>query len=159
MILVVPCSPGIPHQRNSFGNSPKYGKGVPHIDVPWSVITVKIVRYVFKGGLPAVLRLSLRGLVPRRPLYRTPGAGDGGCVSVSFHSKRDTRQVIGPRDSSVWDLLPTMPGCAVFFFCPVVLSAPDTVLIERNLGKRIDPQTRGMPSPLHPAPWSFRHDQ
>ncbi|XP_034520633.1 adenylate kinase 8 isoform X1 [Ailuropoda melanoleuca] len=46
-----------------------------------------------------------------------------------------------PTRSDVWDLLPHVPGCAVFLLCPVVLSAPDTVLIERNLGKRIDPQT------------------
>ena len=49
--------------------------------------------------------------------------GGGGCFSV---------------------LLPTVSGLASFLLCPVVLSAPDTVLIERNLGKRIDPQTGGM---------------
>lgn len=31
--------------------------------------------------------------------------------------------------------------------CPVVLNAPDTVLIERNVGKRIDPVTGGMMPP------------
>ncbi|KAB0362922.1 hypothetical protein FD754_007078 [Muntiacus muntjak] len=48
------------------------------------------------------------------------GGGDGGCSRV---------------------LLPTVTGLASFLLCPVALSAPDTVLIERNLGKRIDPQT------------------
>ena len=38
-----------------------------------------------------------------------------------------------------------MSGLASFLLCLVMLSAPDTVLIERNLGKRIDPQTGGMP--------------
>uniref|UniRef100_A0A8D1VUQ1 Adenylate kinase 8 n=1 Tax=Sus scrofa TaxID=9823 RepID=A0A8D1VUQ1_PIG len=39
------------------------------------------------------------------------------------------------------DLLPTTPGFTPCLLCPVVLSAPDTVLIERNLGKRVDPLT------------------
>ena len=42
------------------------------------------------------------------------------------------------------------PTRLVSFFasCPVMLSAPDTVLIERTLGKRVDPQTGGR----HPRP-------
>lgn len=35
-----------------------------------------------------------------------------------------------------WDFFP-------FFVCLVVLYAPDTVLIERNSGKRLDPVTEG----------------
>lgn len=37
-----------------------------------------------------------------------------------------------------------------FLLCPVVLNAPDTVLIERNMGKRIDPDTGGMMAPPSP---------
>lgn len=83
------------------------------------------------------------------------GVGNGGCVSVIPQQER-RKTSDWPTRSDVWDLLPHMPGCAVFLLCPVVLSAPDTVLIERNLGKRIDPQTGGMPFHPHPTPWSFR---
>lgn len=48
--------------------------------------------------------------------------------------------------------LPTTPGFASFLLYPVVLSAPDTVLIERNLGKRIDPQTGGTAVSTFPQP-------
>lgn len=40
--------------------------------------------------------------------------------------------------------------------CPVVLSAPDTVLIERNLGKRVDPHNGGTATPRHPTPRRLR---
>lgn len=49
------------------------------------------------------------------------------------------------------DLLPTTPGFTPCLLCPVVLSAPDTVLIERNLGKRVDPLTGGTFSPTPPT--------
>lgn len=45
--------------------------------------------------------------------------------------------------SDMWYLSPAHLSCS-FLLCPVVLNAPDTVLIERNVGKRIDPVTGGM---------------
>lgn len=53
------------------------------------------------------------------------------------------------RGSDVWPLSPEHLACS-FLLCPVVLNAPDTVLIERNLGKRIDPDTGGMMAPPSP---------
>jgi hypothetical protein len=38
-----------------------------------------------------------------------------------------------------------------------MLKAPDTVLIERNLGKRIDPQTGGMTVCAPPTPQFTEH--
>lgn len=49
-------------------------------------------------------------------------------------------------DSGMWHLIPAHLVCS-FLLCPVVLNAPDTVLIERNVGKRIDPVTGGTTPP------------
>lgn len=48
--------------------------------------------------------------------------------------------------SDVEYLSPARLVCS-FLLCPVVLNAPDTVLIERNVGKRIDPVTGGTVPP------------
>lgn len=48
--------------------------------------------------------------------------------------------------SDMWHLIPAHL-VSPFLLCPVVLNAPDTVLIERNVGKRIDPVTGGMTHP------------
>lgn len=70
--------------------------------------------------------------------------GDDCCFNVIIQKNKKPKASIGPCYSYVWHPLPDMPAFAPFLLCPVVLSAPDTVLIERNLGKRIDPQTGGM---------------
>lgn len=73
------------------------------------------------------------------------GMGDDCCFNVIIQKNKKPKANIGPCYSYVWHPLPDMPAFAPFLpFHPVVLSAPDTVLIERNLGKRIDPQTGGM---------------
>lgn len=111
-----------------------------HQDVAHRVVTVKTVR-----GDVQVWAVRWPETVPSRLGAEQTSLRERR--GWSLHSKRDARQVISPRDSSVWDPPPNLPGCALSLLCPVVLSSPDTVLIERNLGKRIDPQTGGRTSP------------
>lgn len=98
-------------------------------------------------GLSSALRSRPLCLVPRGPL----GEGGGG-VNVITQCRA--------HEASYWSLRFKCPGPAAqrarfppLLPRPVVLSAPDTVLIERNLGKRVDPQTGGrLPAPTAPQP-------
>lgn len=65
-----------------------------------------------------------------------------GAVFMSLYSEGNIRQAVGPWDSCLGPL-PNVLASPSLLLCTVALSAPDTVLIERNLGKRIDPQTGG----------------